>query len=142
MSFSPHVPAVAMTEPTVPHAVHDVEQEYSASDDRTEPTNEILNVLNQLNSQNNQTNIKAEPLDNVLPSAPPPTEYDALIIDLKEKPHNPERWRRLVELAEQSGEIDKVRASYDALLLQYPNTVCDPCPIPLGARLISCFNSS
>jgi cleavage stimulation factor subunit 3 len=131
-----------MTEPTVLHAVHDVEQEYSTSDDQTQPTAEILNVLNQLNNQNNQLNIKPEPLDNALPPAPPPTEFEALTAELKAKPHNPEGWRRLVELAEQSAEIDKVRAAYDALLLQYPNTVCDPCPIPLGARLISCFNSS
>ena len=122
-----------MTEPTVPNVIHDVEQE---SDDKTQPSAEIMNVLNQLNSQNIQLNVKTEPLDNVLPPAPPPTEYEALTAELKEKPHNPEGWRRLVELAEQSGEIDKVRAAYDALLLQYPNTVCDPCPIPSGACLI------
>ena len=128
--FAVQVPAVAMTEPPVPNVVHDVEEEYPG--DKTQPTAEILNVLNQLNSQSIQHNVKAEPLDNVLPSAPPPTEYEALTAELKEKPHNPEGWRRLVELAEQSGEIDKVRSAYDALLLQYPNTVCDPCPIRTG----------
>ncbi len=52
------------------------------------------------------------------------SEYDALFARLKEKPHDPEGWRRLVDNAESSGEIDKIRAAYDALLKQYPNTVC------------------
>ena len=52
------------------------------------------------------------------------SEYDALFSRLKEKPHDPEGWRRLVDNAESSGEIDKIRAAYDALLKQYPNTVC------------------
>jgi cleavage stimulation factor subunit 3 len=114
-----------MTEPAVLNAVHDVE-EFSTTDDQTQPTTEILNVLNQLN---NKHNVKPEPLDSELPPAPPPTELEALTAELKQRPHDPDGWRRLVELAEQSGEIDKIRAAYDALLLQYPNTVCDPCPI-------------
>lgn len=52
------------------------------------------------------------------------SEYDALFARLKEKPHDPEGWRRLVDHAESNGEIDKIRAAYDALLKQYPNTVC------------------
>lgn len=131
-----------MSEPADPNAVLDIEQEYT-NDDKTQPTADILNVLNQLNSSGNQLTVKTEPLDNVLPPVvPPPSEYEALTAQLKEKPHNPEGWRRLVELAEQSGEIEKIRATYDALLVQYPNTVCDPCPIPPGACLMSFLSIS
>lgn len=52
------------------------------------------------------------------------SEFDASFARLKEKPHDPEGWRRLVDLAESSGEIDKIRAAFEALLKQYPNTVC------------------
>lgn len=105
-----------MTEPNVLNAMHDDEEDLSTSSgDQTQPTAEILNVLNQLN-------VKTEPLENAVP---PPTEYEALTADLiKDNPHNPEGWRRLIELAEQSGDILKIRSAYDALLVQYPNTVC------------------
>jgi hypothetical protein len=72
-----------------------IKQDYPTSNDQTQPTAKILNQLN----------IKVEPLDNVLHSAPPPREYKARTAELKEKPHNSEGWRTL---AEQSGKIDKV----------------------------------
>lgn len=49
--------------------------------------------------------------------------FDALLTDLKERLHNPEGWRQLVEMAEQSGEAEKIRTTFDTLLKQYPNTV-------------------
>ncbi|EKM76104.1 hypothetical protein AGABI1DRAFT_45409 [Agaricus bisporus var. burnettii JB137-S8] len=48
--------------------------------------------------------------------------FDALLADLKERPHNPDGWRQLVEMAEQSGEAEKIRTTFDILLKQYPNT--------------------
>ncbi|RDB20367.1 mRNA 3'-end-processing protein RNA14 [Hypsizygus marmoreus] len=78
--------------------------------DQTQPTAEILNALN---------SVKSEPQPDSLPT---PTEYEALTAQLKQNPHNPEGWRRLIDLAENSGEIEKIRASFDALLQQYPNT--------------------
>ena len=95
--------------------------------DKTEPTDEILNTLKALNNSSNS--VKSEPqLDNLLPgsssSARPASEYDVLTAQLKEKPHSPEGWRRLIDIAEQSGDIEKIRAAFDALLQTYPNTVC------------------
>ncbi|KAG6856078.1 hypothetical protein H0H87_007608, partial [Tephrocybe sp. NHM501043] len=78
--------------------------------DHTQPTEEILKALNA---------IKNEPQQQQLP---PPTEYEALTAELKKQPHNPDGWRRIIDLAESSGDIEKVRASFDALLQQYPNT--------------------
>lgn len=98
--------------------------------DQTQPTAEILNALN--------SPVKSEPP----PDLPTPTEYDALTAELKEKPHNPEAWRRLVEIAENSGEIDKIRATFEALLKQYPNTVCCDINISIGIAVVSDFCSS
>ncbi|KAF8075815.1 hypothetical protein FPV67DRAFT_1469355 [Lyophyllum atratum] len=78
--------------------------------DQTQPTDEILKALSM---------VKNEPLPD---SVPTPTEYDQLAAEVRERPHNPEAWRRLIDIAENSGEIEKIRASFDALLQQYPNT--------------------
>lgn len=76
-----------------------------------------------LTTANGSINAGPTPLT-YLASSAVMSEYDALFARLKEKPHDPEGWRRLVDHAESSGEIDKIRAAYDALLKQYPNTVC------------------
>lgn len=52
-----------------------------------------------------------------------PSNFDALFAELRERPHNPDEWRHLVELAEQTGEVEKIRTVFDVLLKQYPNTV-------------------
>ncbi|KAG6841341.1 hypothetical protein C0991_012166 [Blastosporella zonata] len=78
--------------------------------DDQKPTEEILQALN---------TVKSEPLQEQLPTL---TEYDALTAELKQRPHNPSSWRRLIDLAENSGDIEQVRKSFDALLQQYPNT--------------------
>ncbi|KAG6846892.1 hypothetical protein H0H93_011241, partial [Arthromyces matolae] len=55
---------------------------------------------------------------------PPPNEYENLMAEVKRRPpRNPSVWNRLVYLAEKSGDLDEIRASFDALLQQYPNTV-------------------
>ncbi|KAJ7983053.1 Suf-domain-containing protein [Mycena polygramma] len=56
------------------------------------------------------------------PIAAPLSDYDALMARLKESPHDPESWKRLVDEAETSGDIVRIREAYDALLAQYPNT--------------------
>ncbi|KAF7354683.1 mRNA 3'-end-processing protein RNA14 [Mycena sanguinolenta] len=49
---------------------------------------------------------------------PPPSDYDALMARLKESPHDPESWKRLIDVAESSGDIPRIREAYDALLKQ------------------------
>jgi cleavage stimulation factor subunit 3 len=56
------------------------------------------------------------------PDVSPPSDYDALLARLKESPHDPESWKRLVHIAETSNDIDRVTQTYEALLKQYPNT--------------------
>ncbi|KAJ7182033.1 Suf-domain-containing protein [Mycena filopes] len=41
---------------------------------------------------------------------------------LKESPHDPETWKRLINDVESSGDISRIREAYDALLEQYPGT--------------------
>lgn len=88
------------------------------NNDQAQQSSEILNVLAAMNS----------PMRTDLPTSmpPPPSEYDRFNEQLKENPHNPEVWRRLVDVAENSGDIEKISATYDALLKQYPNTVRVP----------------
>ena len=67
------------------------------------------------------TTVKPEAQESAVP---PPSEYDSLTVQLHQNPHQPETWRRLVNVAEATGDISKISAAYDALLKQYPNTVC------------------
>ncbi|KAJ7755187.1 Suf-domain-containing protein [Mycena metata] len=50
------------------------------------------------------------------------SDFETLMGRLKENPHDPETWKRLIDVAESSGDIPRVREAYDALLKQYPNT--------------------
>jgi len=95
--------------------------------DRTQPSAEIMNALS-INSP-----VKPEPQD---PQVPPPSEYEVLTLQLLQSPHQPETWRRLISVAEATGDISKISAAFDALLKQYPNTVCGG-PVPF--RFFSFF---
>jgi cleavage stimulation factor subunit 3 len=53
---------------------------------------------------------------------PTPSDYDTLMARLQESPHDPEGWKRLIDSAETSGNIARIREAFDALLKQYPNT--------------------
>ncbi|KAK7041166.1 hypothetical protein R3P38DRAFT_3309991 [Favolaschia claudopus] len=49
-------------------------------------------------------------------------EFDGLKARLKACPKDPVTWKLLVAAAESSGDGDRIRQAYDALLRQYPNT--------------------
>lgn len=53
----------------------------------------------------------------------PGSEWDTLKSQLELHPLNPSGWYRVVDIAENSGDLDKVRTAYDGLLKHYPNTV-------------------
>jgi cleavage stimulation factor subunit 3 len=53
----------------------------------------------------------------------PQSEWDVIRAQLQETPQNPEGWNKLIDLAEESSEIEKIQASYEGLLQAYPNTV-------------------
>jgi len=51
------------------------------------------------------------------------SEWDALRASLRENPHDTEGWNKLVRLAEDSGDLEKIKDAYESLLKMYPNTV-------------------
>ncbi len=63
-----------------------------------------------------------QPATSVVPGEPV-TEWDALGTSLRETPHDTEGWNKLVRLAEDSGDLEKIKEGYESLLKMYPNTV-------------------
>ena len=58
-------------------------------------------------------------------SEPPRTEWDILRAHLKENPRDADSWLRLVDVAEESKNYEKINETYEALLEAFPNTVSD-----------------
>ncbi|ETW84749.1 hypothetical protein HETIRDRAFT_473483 [Heterobasidion irregulare TC 32-1] len=52
----------------------------------------------------------------------PPSEWELLNAQLAEKAHDPEGWNNFINMAEGSGDLDKIKEAYEALLKMYPNT--------------------
>lgn len=122
-----------MSEPPPTSAKTEDSVDYSplnGDGDATHPAEDILNVLNQLNSDtapNSQESIDNEqPKQEQEVQQPKPfiSEWQLLRDRLHESPHDPEGWNRLVELAENSGNINEIKETYETLLETYPNTVC------------------
>lgn len=95
----------------------------------TLPIEETLQVLEQLDTAPNSqedvlTPTTQQPKEE--PKTPPAqlSEWQLLLDRLRDAPHDPEGWNRLVDLAENSGTLEEVKGAYDALLEVYPNTVC------------------
>ena len=114
----------------------------SNSADKTQPAEEIQNDLEQLTrtAPNSQESLKPQDV----PTAPtvPRSEWETIRDQLREKPYDPNAWNKLVQLAESSGDIEKIKESYEELLEVYPNTVCCfSCAVskvdPLTARIAS-----
>ncbi|KZT74626.1 Suf-domain-containing protein [Daedalea quercina L-15889] len=95
-------------------------------EDKTQQADEILNVLRQLNpstlapsqngTQNVQSPVKQEP------TPPPLSEWEQTRTQLREKPYDADSWLKLVDLAEDSGSMDRIKETYEGLLEAYPNT--------------------
>lgn len=103
---------------------------YSSNGDKTQPAEEILNALNALNPKtvSNATQ-NGHGLDLVQQEGPqdsqqdPPSEWHALREKLREHPQDPEGWNKLVDIAENAGDLEQIKQTYEALLETYPNTV-------------------
>lgn len=84
--------------------------------DQTQPTAEINAALSQ-NGSTNSVKTEAAELD------VPTSEFDALFARLSENPYDTDGWKRLIDLANNSGELAKISKAYEELLKHYPNTV-------------------
>jgi len=69
------------------------------------------------------TPIPAIPGTKIEQTDTPYSEWDTIRAQLRESPLNPDGWLKLVELAEDSGDLEKIKETYEALLQTYPNTV-------------------
>ncbi|KAI0269339.1 hypothetical protein BC834DRAFT_624205 [Gloeopeniophorella convolvens] len=119
-------------------------QQELPSTDTTQTTADILQVLQKLQAQQSQsvtppipqatsfapqpepqptpTPPKEEPPQPVAAPEEPVSEWDALLKSLRENPHDIEGWNKLVRLAEDSGDLEKIKEAYESLLKMYPNT--------------------
>ncbi|KAH9978134.1 hypothetical protein BGW80DRAFT_1285995 [Lactifluus volemus] len=50
------------------------------------------------------------------------SEWDTLRASLRDNPHDTEGWNKLVRLAEDSADLEKIKEAYESLLKMYPNT--------------------
>ncbi|KAG6870931.1 hypothetical protein C0992_001487, partial [Termitomyces sp. T32_za158] len=74
-------------------------------------TNEILHTLRALKLESeSQHDVQT-----------PPTGSVALSTELEQWPVDPDDWKRLISRVEESGDLNKIRLAFDALLRQYPN---------------------
>ncbi|KAH9950118.1 Suf-domain-containing protein [Amylocystis lapponica] len=117
-----------MSEPpsVIPQPEHSGDTPASLEDEKTQPTQEILDALLQLNPQSfppaaqgstdDQSGLKQEP------TPPPPSEWEVTRAELRSKPTDADLWLKLVDLAEDSGNIERIKDTYEALLEAYPNT--------------------
>ncbi|KAI0820713.1 hypothetical protein BC628DRAFT_1466219 [Trametes gibbosa] len=56
------------------------------------------------------------------PTPPPQSEWDRLRAQLRERPIDADVWLKLVDLAEDSGDMEKIKNTYEGMLETYPNT--------------------
>lgn len=103
---------------------------YNPNGDKTQPAEEILDVLNALNPKTiTNTTQNGHGLDLVQQEMSqdsrqdPPSEWHALREKLREHPQDPEGWNKLVDIAENAGDLEQIKQTYEALLETYPNTV-------------------
>jgi cleavage stimulation factor subunit 3 len=102
---------------------------YNSNGDKTQPAEEILNVLNALNPKTISNSTQNGHGLNLVQQEvsqdsqqDPPSEWHALREKLREHPQDPEGWNKLVDIAEDAGDLEQIKQTYEALLETYPNT--------------------
>ncbi|KAI0030401.1 Suf-domain-containing protein [Vararia minispora EC-137] len=91
----------------------------------TPPNEQILQALRSLQSPVLNGEAKGDSSNAAKAESPvqPQSEWDILRAQLKERPHDPDGWNQLVRFAEPSGDLEKIKDTYEGLLAVYPNTV-------------------
>jgi cleavage stimulation factor subunit 3 len=147
-----HDPATSAPAQRVPDRSTAVQPEESnpkpelSSSEVAQTTADILQVLQKLQAQQSVTpptpqsasfspkpELQPQPVSVPPKEEPQPTttaiqgepvsEWDALRANLRENPHDTEGWNKLVRIAEDSGDLEKIKDAYESLLKMYPNTV-------------------
>lgn len=66
-------------------------------------------------------NMKTEPTDSSTPTVT--TEWDTVRADVRANPYDTSLWTRFIDMSEESGDAEKIKEAYEAVLEQYPNSV-------------------
>jgi cleavage stimulation factor subunit 3 len=150
IAHEPATSAPAQRVPDHPAAVQPEEPSPNpdlSSSEVVQTTADILQVLQKLQAQQSATpltpqttsftpkpELQPQPVSIIPEEEPQPTtittiqeepvsEWDALRASLHENPHDTEGWNKLVRMAEDSGDLEKIKDAYESLLKMYPNTV-------------------
>ncbi len=92
--------------------------------DATQPSNEILVALHTVNTETHGPTVDVEQQSSQTSQDKlPPSEYELVKQHLKDTPHDNDQWRRLIEIAEESEDVERIKETYDLLLEQFPNNV-------------------
>lgn len=101
--------------------------------DKTQPSEDILNALNALNpkavmdaTQNGHEPSLVQDGASQETAQDPPSEWHVLRGKLCEHSQDPEGWNQLVDIAENGGDLEQIKQTYEAVLETYPNTVWPP----------------
>ena len=136
-----HVLNMSEPPPSEPMAESTPQNGDKPAEEKSQLSEGILNALRQLQESssvpvaststptptatqpNSQEPLRPPSVSMAEPTHPPQSEWDQLRAQLREKPVDADGWLRLVELAEESGDIEKIKATYEGMLETYPNTV-------------------
>ncbi|KAF9487681.1 Suf-domain-containing protein [Pleurotus eryngii] len=107
-----------MAEP--PTTVDATENPKNHPGDATQPSDEILIALHTVNMETHGPTVERQS-SQTSQDKPPPSEYELVKQHLKETPQNNDQWRRLIEIAKESEDVERIKETYDLLLEQFPN---------------------
>lgn len=137
-----------MSEPPPPETMAESAMQQDGQPPESQLSEGILNALRQLQESSlppavastptptsTQPNSQDPPRPTSIPAPeptpPPQSEWDQLRAQLREKPVDADGWQKLVDLAEDAGDIEKIKDTYEGMLETYPNTVrtlvCSSC---------------
>ncbi|KAL5512186.1 hypothetical protein ACEPAG_3471 [Sanghuangporus baumii] len=77
-----------------------------------------------MQAQANDTQIKSEATESALQAQlqPQPSEWSQKLSYAQDNSYNDAAWNALLDFAEESGDLEKIKEAYEALLQKYPNT--------------------
>ena len=76
-----------------------------------------------METQADDTQVKPESSDNAPQPEPQLSEWEQKFKNAEDNPFNEAAWNALLDLAEESGDLEKIKEAYEALLAKYPNIV-------------------
>lgn len=71
----------------------------------------------------NDVQVKAEPNEAPLQPQSQQSEWSLKLKNAEDHPYSESAWNALLDFAEESSDLEKIKEAYEALLQKYPNTV-------------------